>query len=71
MARPKPTNRFVLDPSLHPTNPPTAEWRCRDCGKLLGKRHGARLHISLQGHDYRVNLPAEAVCRGCGTVNRT
>lgn len=48
-----------------------AEWRCHDCGKLLGVRHGARLHIRLQRHTYLVSLPVDAVCRGCGTINQT
>ena len=52
----------VLEPS---------EWRCTDCGKLLGVRHGARLHIRLQRHNYLVSLPVEATCYGCGTPNRT
>jgi RNase P subunit RPR2 len=48
-----------------------AEWRCHECGKLLGVRHGARLHIRLQRHNYLVSLPVEATCHGCGTKNRT
>lgn len=48
-----------------------AEWRCIECGKLLGVRHGARLHIRLQRHNYLVSLPVDATCHGCGTPNRT
>lgn len=48
-----------------------AEWRCLECGKLLGVRHGARLHIRLQRHNYLVSLPVEATCPGCETRNRT
>ncbi|WP_054008827.1 hypothetical protein [Cypionkella psychrotolerans] len=48
-----------------------ADWRCLECGKLLGVRRGAKLHVRVQGHDYTVSLPAEAICRGCGTHNRT
>jgi len=55
--------------------PPSAvqavEWRCAECDKLLGVRHGARLHIRLQRHNYLVSLPVEATCYGCGTPNRT
>jgi RNase P subunit RPR2 len=47
------------------------EWRCHECGKLLGVRHGARLHIRLQRHNYLVSLPVEATCHGCGAKNRT
>lgn len=48
-----------------------AEWRCVECGKLLGVRHGARVHIRLQRHNYLVSLPVEACCHGCGAPNRT
>jgi len=48
-----------------------AEWRCLECGKLLGVRHGARLHIRLQRHCYFVSLPVEAVCPACEARNRT
>ena len=48
-----------------------AEWRCIECGKLLGVRHGARLHIRLQRHSYVVTLPAEAICPACAAENRT
>ena len=49
----------------------SCEWRCLECGKLLGIRRGARLHIRMAGHDYGVTLPVEANCRGCGAYNRT
>lgn len=67
---------FTARSSQHPSSRPVsaaqaAEWRCLECGKLLGVRHGARLHIRLQRHNYLVNLPAEAVCHGCGAENRT
>lgn len=48
-----------------------AEWRCNECGKLLGVRHGARLRIRLQRHNYLVSLPVEATCHGCFAKNRT
>ncbi|WP_149140609.1 hypothetical protein [Gemmobacter caeruleus] len=38
-----------------------AEWRCVECGKLLGVRHGARLHIRLQRHNYGKHAPRAAV----------
>ena len=47
------------------------EWRCVACGKLLGVRHGARLHIRLQRHNYLVSLPVEVTCHGCGSPNAT
>lgn len=55
-----------------PTKPDTPnEWRCLKCKKLLGIRRGARLQIRVHGHDYAVNLPVDATCRGCGTFNQT
>jgi hypothetical protein len=51
-------------PAVEPT-----EWRCLDCRKLLGVRHGLRLHIRLQRHNYLVSLPVEVVCHGCGAKN--
>lgn len=58
--------------TVRPPSPVQAvEWRCHDCGKLLGVHHGPRLHIRLQRHNYFVSLPAEAVCPGCGAENRT
>lgn len=54
-----------------PRVPAPADWRCLECGKLLGVRHGAQLHIRLQGHSYLVSLPVEVACRGCGAHNRT
>ncbi|WP_054006376.1 hypothetical protein [Cypionkella psychrotolerans] len=55
----------------HPADFLQNDWRCLECGKLLGVRRGAKLHVRVQGHDYTVSLPAEAICRGCGTHNRT
>jgi hypothetical protein len=71
MAYPFSPRRFDPVPSLHPSTVPPAEWRCLECGKLLGVRHGARLHIRLQRHNYLVSLPVEAVCPGCAAENRT
>ena len=53
-----------------PAPAPPRDWRCRSCGKLLGKCRAGGLHIHLHGHDYTVSLPVEATCRGCGTHNR-
>ncbi|AZL57779.1 hypothetical protein EI545_02320 [Tabrizicola piscis] len=66
---------FDHRPPTSAARPPSAiqaaEWRCVECGKLLGVRHGARLHIRLQRHNYLVSLPVDATCHGCGTPNRT
>ena len=50
--------------------PPSGDWRCTCCGKLLGQFRGDRLHVRFtRGHEYLVSLPAQATCRGCGTLN--
>lgn len=46
------------------------EWRCQQCGKLLGKVEGTRLHLKFgRGYDYLVSLPATSVCRKCHSLN--
>ncbi len=47
------------------------EWRCTDCGKLLGVANGNQLHIRVQkNREYLVGYPVTANCHGCGTLNR-
>jgi len=47
------------------------EWRCSRCGKLLGRLLDGQLHLRFaRNHEYIVGLPATAMCRGCGTLNR-
>ena len=48
-----------------------SEWRCLECHKLLGVRHGCKLHVRMHGHDYQVSLPVEAICRNCNAFNQT
>ena len=51
------------------------EWRCEECGRLLGARRGGQLHIKVstgvgkRGYDYLVSPPITAVCRGCKRRN--
>jgi len=46
------------------------EWRCTQCGKLLGVLKGKRLHIRFAcSHEYLVGFPATGICRCCGTLN--
>lgn len=46
------------------------EWRCEECGKLLGCRKGPRLHIRFsRGNEYLVGYPVTGICRGCQTLN--
>ena len=47
------------------------EWRCTECGKLLGVANGNQLHIRVQKHrEYLVGFPVTANCHGCGTLNK-
>ena len=70
MAFPFPPTDIVKP--VFPKPPPAQpqDWRCRSCGRLLGKRRAGGLYIHLHGHDYKVSLPVEATCRGCDTHNR-
>jgi len=46
------------------------EWRCCECGKLLGHLHDGRLYVRLaRGHTYLVGFPVTTVCRGCRALN--
>ena len=52
--------------SVHPRN----EWRCDDCGKLLGILRDGRLYIRFsRGPQYLVGFPATSSCPGCGAMN--
>ena len=47
------------------------EWRCSNCGRLLGVTRSGRLHVRFtRGHEYIAALPATCTCRGCGALNR-
>jgi len=49
---------------------PISEWRCTQCGKLLGMAKGSQLHIRVQkNREYLVGFPVTANCHGCGTLN--
>ncbi len=46
------------------------DWRCTQCGKLLGVLKDSRVHIRFaRSHEYFVGLPVTGVCRSCGTLN--
>jgi RNase P subunit RPR2 len=54
-----------------PTPSSVAEWRCTRCTKLLGVHRGGRMHLRFaRGHEYFVDFPVVATCRGCGTLNQ-
>lgn len=45
-------------------------WCCCACGKTLGVRRGARMHLRFsRGHEYLTGYPVQATCRGCRTIN--
>ena len=47
-----------------------AEWRCRNCGKLIGVVRDDRLHLRFsRGHEYLVGFPVTSACRACRTLN--
>lgn len=49
----------------------TREWRCHDCGRLLGKTNGSQMQIRRKPFDYVVGFPVLATCPGCGSLNVT
>lgn len=47
-----------------------SDWRCTRCNKLLGIYRDRRMHLRFaRGHEYLVGFPAQAICRGCSTLN--
>ena len=49
----------------------TQDWRCQDCGRLLGKTNGVQMQIRRKPFDYVVGFPVSATCPGCGSLNVT
>lgn len=49
----------------------TREWRCHNCGRLLGKTNGSQMQIRRKPLDYVVGFPVLATCPGCGSLNVT
>lgn len=57
-------------PEQNPRVSQRQEWRCTVDGKLLGIRYGHRVHIRIgKRPEYFAELPASAVCHGCGNLN--
>ncbi len=47
----------------------TRDWRCHDCGKLLGKCNGQQMHIRRKPAEFMASFPITAKCPGCGALN--
>jgi len=46
------------------------EWRCAECGKLLGVHTQGRLHIRYRGgNEYLVGFPVTGRCQACQRLN--
>lgn len=50
-------------------SPHRNEWRCVECGKLLGVQFGNRMEIRHKDAFYIVSGTICGVCRGCRTAN--
>lgn len=47
------------------------DWTCSVCRKVLGRILGGDVHLRFnRRHEYVASLPASAICRNCGTLNR-
>ena len=47
------------------------EWRCRQCGTLLGVERGGRLHLKYKTAQFVVSGQVMAVCRRCSEISET
>ena len=47
------------------------EWRCRQCGTLLGVERAGRLHLKYKTAQYVVSGQVMAVCRRCSEISET
>ena len=48
-----------------------SEWRCRQCGTLLGVERGGRLHLKYKTAQFVVSGEVMAVCRRCAEISET
>ena len=47
------------------------DWRCRQCGTLLGVERGGRLHLKYKTAQFVVSGQVMAVCRRCSEISET
>ena len=47
------------------------EWRCRQCGTLLGVERGGRLHLKYKTAQFVVSGLVMGVCRRCSEISET
>ena len=47
-----------------------SQWRCRQCGTLLGVATGDEVEVRYKTAVYRVRGELATDCRKCGTANR-
>jgi len=45
------------------------EWRCRQCGTLLGVERGGKMHLKYKTAQFVVTGPVMGVCRRCAEIN--
>ncbi len=66
----RPSSRSTGSTRLHAPEPGARDWRCRCCGRLLGRVRDDRLHIKVKGFsEYVASLPCTATCRTCTAIN--
>ena len=66
----RPARRPSAGARLHAPEPGARDWRCRCCGRLLGRVRENRLHIKVKGFsEYVASLPCTATCRSCTAIN--
>jgi len=53
-----------------PTTPTSIEWRCRECGTLLGVASGDEIVVRYKTAAYRVRGELATHCRRCGRFAR-
>jgi phage FluMu protein Com len=45
------------------------EWRCRQCGTLIGVERYGRMHLKYRSAQFIVTGAVTAVCRRCSEIN--